>query len=151
MCIIGGTNAQNFDALEKAFKESKYCHDLILHKNLPYNEIIPLYKSADLLLIPLRNNLQDIARFPHKVGEYTASGRPIISSKIGELKHYFIDKESALLASEYDIDVYLETLRQMKLNGVSFDEIGQRGYQIGYDNFHYESNSEKIKKFFNTL
>ncbi len=151
MCIIGGYNSQNFDSVEKLFRESKYKGDIILFKNLPYNDIIPFYKSADLLLIPLRNTIQDIARFPHKVSEYTASSRPLISSKIGELKHYFIDKESALLADEYDVDMYVGVLREMIQKNMSFDDIGKKGYEVGYRNFHYESNTEKLKTFFNNL
>jgi glycosyltransferase involved in cell wall biosynthesis len=151
MFIIGGNSPKNFAAIEEAFKISKYSSDIILYKNMPYNSIIPLYKSADLLIIPLRNNIQDIARFPHKVSEYTASRRPLISSNIGELKHYFKDKESALLAAEYDIDLYVDAIRQMKANNLSFDEIGRKGYEVGYNNFHYTSNVEGIKKFFNNL
>lgn len=151
MYIIGGNSPKNFAAIEAAFKNSKYSSDIILYKNMPYNNIIPLYKSADLLIIPLRNNIQDIARFPHKVSEYTASGRPLISSKIGELKYYFKDKESALLADDYDIDMYVDALRQMKQNNLSFDDIGRKGYEVGYNNFHYTSNVEGIKNFFNNL
>jgi glycosyltransferase involved in cell wall biosynthesis len=151
MCVIGGGNIENFNVIEKRINESKYKQDIVLYKNLPYKDIIPLYKAADLLLIPLRNNIQDIARFPHKVSEYTASRRPLISSKIGELNHYFVDNESALLASEYDIDMYVERLRQMRDNNISFDEIGRKGYEVGYNNFHYESNTEAIKIFFKTI
>ena len=151
MFIIGGNSPKNFASIEEAFKKSKYSSDIILYKNMAYNSIIPLYKSADLLIIPLRNNIQDIARFPHKVSEYTASKRPLISSKIGELKYYFKDKESALLADEYDIDMYVDAIRQMKVNNLSFDEIGRKGYEVGYNNFHYTSNVDGIKKFFNNL
>jgi len=150
ICILGGANNE-FDTVEKIFKECKYSKDIILFKNMPYNQIIPFYKSADLLLIPLRNIIQDIARFPHKVSEYTASGRPLISTKIGELKHYFVDKESALLADEYNVDIYIETLRKMKSNNLSFDAIGAKGYEVGYKNFHYESNADKIRVFFDGL
>ena len=151
MCIIGGNNNQNFDTIEKSFKESKYAGDIVLHKNLPYNDIIPLYKSADLLLIPLRNSIQDIARFPHKVSEYSASARPLLSSKIGELNYYFVNKESALLAEGYDIDLYIETLREMLDHNIGFDDIGRKGYDVGYRNFHYESSAEKLKTFFCNL
>ncbi len=151
MFIIGGNSPKNFAVIEEAFKNSKYSSDIILYKNMPYNSIIPLYKSADLLIIPLRKNIQDIARFPHKVSEYTASGRPLISSDIGELKHYFTDKESALLAEEYDIELYVDALRQMKANNLSFDEIGKKGYEVGLNNFHYTANVEGIKQFFNNF
>jgi len=151
MFIIGGNSPKNFAAIEEAFKKSRYSSDIILYKNMPYNSIIPLYKSADLLIIPLRNNVQDIARFPHKVSEYTASRRPLISSNIGELKYYFRDKTSALLAAEYDVNLYVDAIRQMKVGNQSFDEIGLKGYEVGYNNFHYTSNVEGIKSFFNNL
>ncbi len=149
--IISGGERKNYVAVEEMFKNSKYTDDIILYNNIPYATLISLYKSADLLIIPLRNNIQDIARFPHKVSEYTASKRPLISSKIGELKHYFVNKESALLADEYNVDMYVDTIRQMKAENLDFDDIGRKGYEIGYNNFHYMSNIENIKTFFNNL
>ena len=151
VCVIGGNNSQNFETIEGTIQSAKYASDIVLYKNLPYNNIIPLYKSADLLLIPLRNTIQDIARFPHKVSEYTASARPLISSKIGELQYYFKDKESALLADEYSVDKYVDTLKQMQEQKISFDEIGKKGHEIGYRYFHYESNVAALKEFLNSL
>ncbi len=151
MLIIGGQGESNFEYIQKAIAGNKYKGDIVFQRNLPYNSIIPLYKSSDLLIIPLRNNIQDIARFPHKVSEYTASKRPLISSDIGELKHYFRDKTSALLAGEYDVDLYVNALKEMKEKSISFDEIGKNGYETGLQNFHYASNAEGIKSFFNSL
>jgi len=99
---------------KEMFNTIKYTNAIILYNNIPYATLISLYKSADLLIIPLRNNIQDVARFPHKVSEYTASKRPLISSKIGELKHYFVNKESALLAVEYSVNMYVDTSKEMK-------------------------------------
>jgi len=151
VCVLGSESSQNFGEVEEMIGSSKYTSDIILYRNLPYREIIPLYKSADLLLIPLRNTIQDIARFPHKVSEYTASGRPLISSKIGELDYYFRDKETALLADEYQVDQYIETLREMNRKNISFDEIGRKGYEVGYRHFHFESNAPALKQFFEKL
>lgn len=151
MFIIGGGDQKVFAQIEEAFKNSKYSEDIVFYKNMAYNNIIPLYKSADMLIIPLRNNVQDIARFPHKVSEYTASGRPLISSNIGELKHYFVDKQTALLAADYNVDVYVDALRRMRTENISFEEIGKAGYKVGYDNFHYQSNVNNIKAFFDSL
>lgn len=151
ICIIGCNSAQNFDEIDRLFEKSEYFNDIILYKNLQYSQIIPLYKKAELLLIPLRNNIQDIARFPHKVSEYTASRRPLLSTDIGELKYYFTDGTSALLADEYDVDKYVETLSKFRKAGRSFDCIGEEGYQVGYKNFHYLQNVPAIQSFFKSL
>jgi glycosyltransferase involved in cell wall biosynthesis len=151
VCIIGCNSSQNFDEIDKLFEKSEYFKDIILYKNLQYGQIIPLYKKAELLLIPLRNNIQDIARFPHKVSEYTASRRPLLSTDIGELKYYFTAGKSALLAQEYDVDMYVETLQKLKQAGGSFDSIGDEGYKVGYKYFHYPQNIQSIKSFFKSL
>lgn len=149
--IISGGNNKNYVTVGDMFKKNKYHSDIVLYKNIPYNDVISLFKAADLLIIPLRKTLQDIARFPQKISEYTAAGRPFISSKVGELNYYFKDQETALLAEDYDVDLYVETFKQMKEHNVALESIAQKAHEIGRKNFHYESNIENIKQFFNSL
>ena len=73
-----------------------------MFSNLTNRALNDLYKNAIALLIPLRPTLQDEARFPHKIGEYLASGNPVISTNYGEVKHYFQDGHDMLIASRYD-------------------------------------------------
>lgn len=151
MFIIGVNNQENLEIIKKNIRESRYSENIILQTNMQYKDIIPLYKSADLLLIPLRNSIQDIARFPHKIGEYTASKRPLISTNVGELKYYFKNGESAILADDYTVESYLEFLTPVLSGDRNLDEIGRQGYNVGYNNFHFVSNAEPIKTFFDKL
>jgi glycosyltransferase involved in cell wall biosynthesis len=52
-------------------------------------ELLALYRQATALLIPLFADVRSIARFPIKIGEYLASGRPVVTSCIGEIRHFF--------------------------------------------------------------
>lgn len=149
--IIGVGASQNIHILEKNIQESKYSEQIILHKSVPYKEIIPMYKSADLLLIPLRKTIQDIARFPHKIGEYTASTRPLISTAVGELEYYFKNGKSAILAEEYTVDSYVAALTIALKDENIFDKMGKEGYLVGHDNFHFKSNAPLLKSFFTQL
>ena len=149
--IIGANNPQSLEVVKDIIKKSNYKENIILLSGIPYNELIASYKSADLLLIPLRNTLQDLARFPHKISEYTASKRPLISTNIGELKYYFENNVSAILADEYTIDSYIESLANILPNKESLDQIGNRGYEVGVNNFHYQANVNGLKVFFQKL
>ena len=150
--VIGVADSSGLiNELEQKIKSSTYANDIVFYKNLPYKEILPLYKSADLLMIPLRNTIQDIARFPHKIAEYTASGKAFISSNIGEIKYYFKNGESAILADEYDVDLYMQSLAPVLKAGNELERIGKQGYRTGYNNFHYESNAAAVKIFFEKL
>ena len=53
-----------------------------------------MYKNATAHLIPLSNSIQDTARFPNKISEYLASAKPIITTDVGEIKHYFKDMDN---------------------------------------------------------
>ncbi len=154
MLIIGVNNEEALQAIHHKIQASPYRNNIHVKSNLPYSQLIGSYKSADLLLIPLRNSIQDIARFPHKIGEYTASRRPFVSTNEGEIKYYFSNGVSAVLAEEYTIEAYMKVLGEILADenySAQLDAIGQKGYETGYSNFHLESSTEPLKFFLNKL
>ena len=51
-------------------------------------EQLPLYlAAADVCVLPLRKNVFNESRWPGKIGEYLAAGRPIVASAVGEVRH----------------------------------------------------------------
>ncbi|MGB8491608.1 MAG: glycosyltransferase, partial [Bacteroidales bacterium] len=114
---------------------------------IPYNELVRLYKTAAALIIPLRNKDQDRARFPHKLGEYCASARPIITDRVGEICNYF-DETNSYLCQDYD---KLEFSKAM-INVLEYPEqagrIGRNGYLTGLKHFNYSSYSKNLASLF---
>ena len=51
---------------------------------VPKNKFVLYLAAADLCLMPLADNLANQARFPGRIGDYMAAGRPIISNPVGE-------------------------------------------------------------------
>jgi hypothetical protein len=96
-------------------------------------------------------SLQDKARFPHKIGEYTAAKKPILSTNLGELKMYFKDGFSALLADEYSEDAYYNKIADLLLKEKELNQIGMEGYGIGLKNFDYLAQGKILKKFIDQL
>jgi glycosyltransferase involved in cell wall biosynthesis len=132
--------------------ESKRLNDqIIVRSKLPFEELIHEYQDALALLIPLRTKMQDTARFPHKIGEYIATARPIITGNVGELTNYFSDNENAYLANDYSIHDYAALMEKVILQKNLANIIGQRGRELGVKNFHYSNYGDKILKFIKTL
>ena len=98
-------------------------------------------------MIPLRNTIQDIARFPNKVCEYAASKGVIVSTVYGEPAYFFEDKVSALIADDFSVDALTEKLDWLYDNENEIECIGQRGYEIGTEMFNLNSYQTKIKEF----
>jgi glycosyltransferase involved in cell wall biosynthesis len=123
--------------------------DVQIKSNIAYSDLINLYRNAKMLFIPLRRTLQDIARFPHKIGEYTAAKRPVVSTDIGEVAYYLDDMRSALLADNFDLDAYCNKLRTVIADDDLLNEIGSNGYRTGFEHFHYRNYEAPLFDFLN--
>ena len=58
------------------------------------SELWAFCRKAAALLMPLWDDDRSKTRFPTKLGQYVAAGRPIITAKVGEIKHYLTDKSA---------------------------------------------------------
>lgn len=145
--ILGGTE-QEHRTVQEAITQHKYKDSIRVFQNVPHAQIPDYYAMASALLIPLRPTLQDAARFPHKLGEYLASGRPVITTSFGEIKHYdFLDKQTVLIAADYDAALFAEKMQYI----LDFPEkgrlIGEQGRAMGLKNFDYKSLAAGLKSF----
>ena len=109
------------------------------------------YKNAMALLIPLRPTLQDTARFPHKIGEYLASGSPVVSTNYGEVRYYFKDMENMLIADSYDIKLFAAKMQFVLDNAAEVQRIGMNGRSMALNNFEYKLYGERIVNFLDGL
>lgn len=114
---------------------------------LPYEDLIGYYKNARALLIPLQDNLQDKARFPFKISEYTAAGRPIITSDSGAVVDYFKEGESALLAKTSDLKDFSTKLNYVIDHPEKAEQIAKNSHALGERYFNYKSYSPILTDF----
>lgn len=56
--------------------------------------------SADVLLLPFRNRGVNLGRWPNKVGDYMAVGRPIVANRTGDLIKVFEGDSIGLLSDD---------------------------------------------------
>lgn len=151
MLVIGGHDDGIFNDLDAKLKSHKFGQNIIFKKNVAHKNIPELYVGADLLLIPMRRTLQDSARFPHKISEYTASKVAILSTNTGEVGYYFKNGDTAILAEEYDVDEYYAAVSKFLDSKEELKRIGENGYQIGMQNFNYLAYSDKLGNFLEKL
>ncbi len=122
-----------------------------VQSNLSQKDLFTFYQNAIALLIPLRPTLQDIARFPHKIGEYMASGNPVITTNIGEVKYHFKDMENMLIANEYDVQLFADKMKFITDHPSKAQEIGLRGKNAALANFDYRQMATSINNFLNEI
>jgi glycosyltransferase involved in cell wall biosynthesis len=129
--------------LRERINRSKKKESIKVLSNLSYNDLVNAYINSEALLIPMRNTDQDKARFPHKISEYCASRRPIITSNIGEIKNYF-NEENAFLCPDFDMSAYAKAMFNIISEPELANRIAQKSYETGVVNFNYKSYSKSL-------
>lgn len=120
---------------------------IFVFSNLEYKQLISKYKGSLAQLIPLRNTIQDSARFPQKICEFLASNRPIITTGIGEINHYFTDQLNAIVADDFEISNYSDKMEWALTNPDQLQRITNTSYILGYTHFDIQSYASKIQNF----
>jgi len=147
--VING-NEDNLMKIKEYINNQVQKEKIKLFSKLSQKQLFSYYKNAIALLIPLRPTFQDIARFPHKTGEYLASGNPVISTNYGEVKYYFKDMENMLLAESYDINLFAQKM-QFVINNPSYaQKVGLAGKNIASLIFDYRTMAPVINNFLNS-
>jgi glycosyltransferase involved in cell wall biosynthesis len=98
----------------------------------------------------MRPCIQDKARFPQKIAEYVASGSPIITNSIGEISYYF-NNNNAILTKYYTVEAYFNAMQWVIENPEKAKEIGKKGKETGYINFHYKNIANQYAAFLNSI
>lgn len=149
--VLGGADKNNHENLLTDIQKLKKKDRIKIFLNVPHSKIPRHYAGASALLIPLRDTIQDAARFPHKIGEYVASGNPMIATNFGEVKYYFKDGENAFIADDYDPTAYAEKMKKVMDSPKLAEEIGRKGQELGLQKFNYIHYGEPIKTFLQNM
>jgi glycosyltransferase involved in cell wall biosynthesis len=110
-----------------------------------------LYSGAVALLAPLDNSERSRARFPWKIAEYLAAGRPVITSSVGEIPRYFTDGENALVARPDDEVDFISKIELAAKDPALADRIGAAGRDLALREFHYGAYGKTLLRFVHGL
>jgi glycosyltransferase involved in cell wall biosynthesis len=75
---------------------------------VPYEMIKYYLSAADVLALPMEDSIHDYARFPIRLGDYLASGQPIVSNAVGELKRILLENQAGVVVGVNDLDGFAQ-------------------------------------------
>ncbi len=100
-------------------------------------ELLGLYSKAHALLIPLFDDVRSQARFPTKIGEYLASGRPIVTTSVGEMPRFFTDRRTAFMCAPGDVSAYAAKIVEVLADPGFARGVGEAGRKVAAGSFSY--------------
>lgn len=132
---------------ENVGKIHSYYDEAVIRRNLAYNQLVAYYKHAFALMIPLRDTIEDTARFPNKICEYTAAAGLIVTTNYGEIKYYFKDGVNAVVANECTTESIAQKLDEVAEGKYDIISLKQKCYETGRSNFSVDSYRKSLNDF----
>lgn len=124
--------------------------DLADNSNVEYigfldeNEYFDFITSSDILCMTRIGSVYASAGFPFKLGEYLATGNPVIATDVGDIKRYLINGTDALIVPPDDVTEIAEALNLLIENEKLAGMVGYHGKLKWNEYFNASLNSEKL-------
>ncbi len=112
------------------------------------SDLVPqILSESKLLLLALPNSKQADNGFSTKLGEYLASGIPVIVTSVGEIPKYLKDGESVFIAEPSNIDSFATKIEEALSNYEKATRIGFNGKKVAEKHFNNILQTKKIINF----
>jgi glycosyltransferase involved in cell wall biosynthesis len=115
------------------------------------NGVPDILKGAKILALSRPSSLRSNAGFPTKLGEYLASGTPVVVTKVGEIPSYLTHMKNAFLAEPDSVEDFSKILKQALDNYEEASIIGSKGRDLADSIFSSEVQSPKLSNFLCSL
>lgn len=122
---------------------------------VPRKDLVAQLRTARALLLPRPTGAAAEAAaeaaLPTKVGEYLASGRPVVVAAAGDIPLYLEDGVNAYLAPSGDVDAFSERLRHVLHHPDEAAAVGARGRQTAREQFDPVRHGARILELIDRL
>jgi|GEM_PF-552746 len=154
LVIIGDiSNRQQYQALQSIiqFFPTDVVNRIIFTGRID-RSLVPHYlMNAKILALARPNSVQAQGGFPTKLGEYLATGRPVVVTKTGEISLFLSHRQNALLCEPGDIDDFAANLSWALENYDSACLIASKGRYLAETVFNAQVQARELSVFLKHL
>ena len=150
LCIVGNGDKNYQSQLEAQCNKSGLKHRVNFFGAVPYESIPAVMKSMDVLVAPYPE-MENFYFSPLKIFEYMASGRPIVSSSIGQINDVLTNEKNALLVPAGDTKALSQALIRLKHDSQLSKGLSRAAYDEVRRKHLWRHRLEKIKEIMECL
>ncbi len=114
---------------------------------LPYEKYAKFLPSVDVFLFPYTNRSLNTGRWPNKIGDYMAAGRPVVSNPTGDIRDLFEKHQIGLLADERPEDMAQKVIRILSNEQLAF-KLGQNSRKTAENYYDWKILTKRLEKCF---
>lgn len=118
---------------------------------VPDDELERQLQIADVLCMTRVDDPYAHAGFPYKLGEYLATGNPVLATRVGDIEDYLRDGESAVIVPPGDIQAMADAMKRLAGRPDLARRIGLAGRERFEKHFASEVNARRWLEFVGEL
>ncbi|MDR3666523.1 MAG: glycosyltransferase family 4 protein [Ignavibacteriaceae bacterium] len=151
LLLIGdNSNPKMLDPLMKLILDLDLKNKVIFTGIVEKKYIPFFFSKARALVLARPDNFQSRGGFPTKLGEYLASGRPAIVTKVGEIQEYLTDGVTAYLAEAGSVENFAEKVIEALENTERSEMIAKKGKELAMEKFGIKEHGIRLAHFINS-
>ena len=150
LLLIGGsTIAKDLERI-KEFAKDKGDGRIFFYGKATREEIPIILVNAKALALARPSSLQSTGGFPTKLGEYLATGNPVVVTAVGDIPRYLDASNSFIVEPDNNV-AFAEQIVRLFSNYPKAIEIGRQGKIIAGQYFDYKIQASKMHYYIQTL
>ncbi|MCD4747638.1 MAG: glycosyltransferase family 4 protein [Bacteroidales bacterium] len=110
-----------------------------------------LINSCDILVLARPNSTAYEAGFPTKLGEYMATKKPVVLTRVGDMGKYFGNGNNVVLVEPERVDSIANGISLLINNKLLRDEIGENGFKWMIRNLEYKTVAKRLNEYFRII
>lgn len=150
LLLIGGTsNPGEMEGYKEAVA-SYGLHNVVFYGRVNRDEMPCLLKNAKALLLARCSNLQTRGGFPTKLGEYLATGNPVVVTAVGDVPLY-LNSTNSFVVKPNDNKAFAERLLEVLADEEHAAAVGKEGQKLAFSVFNAKEQSKRLNQYLNEL
>lgn len=150
LLLIGGSTSQDdWDNIVAAVKQTNN-PNIVMFGKASREQMPSLLKNAKVLALARPSSLQSKGGFPTKLGEYLATGNPVIVTAVGDIPQY-LNATNAFVVEPDNNDLFADAIEKVFSDYDSATKIGMEGKNLATSVFSAKTQSERLYNYLKTV
>ncbi len=144
LVLVGNNDPAKISDTLETIAACKLSEKIIFTGMVEREQMPVILGNAEILVVSKPNTEQNSGNFPIKIGEYLATGVPVVVTDVGEIGQFIQDGVSGFLSEPDNADAFAEKMREALLDRDKSRTIGQTGKTIAEKHFDYRKVAQRM-------
>jgi glycosyltransferase involved in cell wall biosynthesis len=150
--ILGG-DLQSADgvAIRQTVSDLGLDGAVTLHGQVPSRQVRELLSRSHVMALPRPASRQATGGFPTKLGEYLATGRPVVTTAVGEIPRHLRGGDTCFMVPPDDVGKLAQALVRVARDYDGARAVGERGRLLAQNAFGHVRQAATLVQFVRRL